>query len=107
MDSDAKCFSAQPNRVKRVARGSGTQEKFVHELLTQYRQFAVIMKKMGGPKGLFKQMAGGMGGGGSSNAGGPAGGMDPSKMSPAQLAKMNQQMAQIMPPDFLKQMGII
>lgn len=92
MDGDAKCFSVQPNRVKRIARGSGTQENQVMELLTQYKQFAAIMKKMGGPKGLFKQLGGMMGKGNDD-------------MSPAQMARMNQQMAQLMPQDFLRQMG--
>ena len=82
--------------MNRVAKGSGTSENLVHELLTQYRQFSVIIKKMGGPKGLFSQLSGSSGlSGEGANA----------KMTPAQMAKMNQQMAQFMPPDFLKQMG--
>lgn len=50
----AKLFSKQPNRVQRVARGSGVSTRDVQELLTQYTKFAQMVKKMGGIKGLFK-----------------------------------------------------
>lgn len=50
----AKLFSRQPNRIQRVARGSGVATRDVQELLTQYTKFAQMVKKMGGIKGLFK-----------------------------------------------------
>lgn len=50
----AKLFSKQPNRIQRVARGSGVATREVQELLTQYTKFAQMVKKMGGIKGLFK-----------------------------------------------------
>lgn len=50
----AKLFSKQPNRIQRVARGSGVATRDVQELLTQYTKFAQMVKKMGGIKGLFK-----------------------------------------------------
>lgn len=50
----AKLFRLQPGRAARVARGSGTSQREVQELLTQYTKFAQMVKKMGGIKGLFK-----------------------------------------------------
>ena len=50
----AKLFRQQPGRTSRVARGSGTSQREVQELLTQYTKFAQMVKKMGGIKGLFK-----------------------------------------------------
>lgn len=50
----AKLFSKLPNRIQRVARGSGVATRDVQELLTQYTKFAQMVKKMGGIKGLFK-----------------------------------------------------
>lgn len=47
-------FSKEPGRVQRVARGSGTSVSDVKELLTQYKKFADMVKKMGSMKGLFK-----------------------------------------------------
>lgn len=55
----AKLFSKQPNRIQRVARGSGVATRDVQELLTQYTKFAQMVKKMGGIKGLFKGQEGG------------------------------------------------
>lgn len=55
----AKLFSKQPNRIQRVARGSGVATRDVQELLTQYTKFAQMVKKMGGIKGLFKGHKGG------------------------------------------------
>lgn len=50
----AKLFSKQPTRVMRVARGSGMTERRVKEFLSQYKEVAAVMKKMGHVKGLFK-----------------------------------------------------
>ena len=50
----AKLFSRQPDRSRRVARGSGVSVREVQELLSQYTKFAAMVKKMGGIKGLFK-----------------------------------------------------
>lgn len=83
----AKLFSKQPNRIQRVARGSGVTQKEVQELLTQYTKFAAVVKKMGGIKGLFK------------------GGDMAKNVNPAQMAKLNQQMAKMMDPRVLQQMG--
>lgn len=47
-------FSKEPTRLARVARGSGTSVTEVKELLTQYKKFADMVKKMGSVKGLFK-----------------------------------------------------
>lgn len=71
----------------RVARGAGVTEREVKDLVTQYTKFAAVVKKMGGIKGLFK-------------------GKDMGKnVNPAQMAKLNQQMAKMMDPRLLQQMG--
>ncbi|CAG2177379.1 unnamed protein product [Oppiella nova] len=83
----AKLFTKQPTRIVRVARGSGVTQKEVQELLTQYTKFAAVVKKMGGIKGLFK------------------GGDMAKNVNPTQMAKLNQQMAKMMDPRVLQQMG--
>ncbi len=40
------------SRIKRIAKGSGTQESDVRELLKQYRQSKKMIKKLGGMKGM-------------------------------------------------------
>ena len=83
----AKIFSKEPTRVTRVANGAGVMEREVQELLKQYVKFAQVVKKMGGIKGLFK-------------------GGDMSKnVNPQQMAQLNQQMAKMMDPSVLRQMG--
>lgn len=82
-----RLFSKQTGRTQRVARGAGVSVREVNELLTQYKKFAQMVKKMGGIKGLFK-------------------GGDMSKnVNPAQMAKLNTQMAKMMDPRVLHQMG--
>ncbi|CAG0894301.1 unnamed protein product [Cyprideis torosa] len=65
----------------------GVFERDVRELLTQYQKFSVIVKKMGGIKGLFK------------------GGDMAKNVNPQQMAKLNQSMAKMMDPRVLQQMG--
>lgn len=82
-----RLLSKQPGRTQRVARGAGVSVREVNELLTQYKKFAQMVKKMGGIKGLFK-------------------GGDMSKnVNPTQMAKLNNQMAKMMDPRVLQQMG--
>jgi len=83
----AKLFTKNPGRLNRVARGSGVSAKEVQELLTQYQKFAQMVKKMGGIKGLFK------------------GGDMAKNVNTTQMAKLNQQMAKMMDPRVLHQMG--
>ncbi|CAH1178896.1 unnamed protein product [Phaedon cochleariae] len=83
----AKLFSKQNGRVIRVAQGSGVTEREVKELITQYTKFAAVVKKMGGIKGLFK------------------GGDMVKNVNHNQMAKLNQQMAKMMDPRVLHQMG--
>eukprot|EP00128_Syssomonas_multiformis_P005225 Colp12_sorted_trinity150504_noHs@34501 len=87
LDSDGKLFSSQPTRVNRVARGAGVHPKEVLDLLAQYKKFAQMVKKMGGMKGLLK--------------GGDLG----RNVNPQQMGKLNAQMAKMMDPRVLKQMG--
>ncbi|XP_077551672.1 signal recognition particle subunit SRP54 [Haemaphysalis longicornis] len=83
----AKLFSRQTGRVTRVARGAGVTTREVQELLAQYTKFAAMVKKMGGIKGLFK------------------GGDMAKNVNQAQMNKLNQQMAKMMDPRVLHQMG--
>ncbi|KAK7580519.1 hypothetical protein V9T40_001148 [Parthenolecanium corni] len=83
----AKLFSKQTGRITRVACGAGVTEKEVKELVTQYTKFAGVVKKMGGIKGLFK------------------GGDMAKNVNQTQMAKLNQQMARMMDPRVLQQMG--
>lgn len=83
----AKLFSKQPTRAIRVAQGSGVTEREVKELISQYTKFAAVVKKMGGIKGLFK------------------GGDMTKNVNPSQMAKLNQQMAKMIDPRMLQQMG--
>lgn len=71
----------------RVAQGSGVTEREVKDLISQYTKFAGVVKKMGGIKGLFK------------------GGDMAKNVNQAQMAKLNQQMAKMMDPRVLHQMG--
>ena len=83
----ARIFTKQPGRTQRVARGAGVSSREVDDLLKQYTKFAQMVKKMGGIKGLFK-------------------GGDMSKnVNPTQMSKLNQQMAKMMDPRVLQQMG--
>ncbi|KAJ6217492.1 hypothetical protein RDWZM_008649 [Blomia tropicalis] len=83
----AKLFSKQPTRIIRISRGSGVTQREVQELLSQYTKFAAVVKKMGGIKGLFKS------------------GDLAKNVNPAQMAKLNQQMARMIDPRVLQQMG--
>ncbi|XP_067939398.1 signal recognition particle subunit SRP54-like [Watersipora subatra] len=83
----AKLFSKQPSRIERVARGAGVSVRDVQELLAQYTKFAQMVKKMGGMKNLFK-----------------GGNMD-KNINPKQMTQLNQQMAKMMDPRVLHQMG--
>lgn len=83
----SKLFSKQPSRVSRVAQGSGVRAREVQDLLMQYNKFAAVVKKMGGVKGLFKN------------------GDISRNVNPNQMAKLNQQMAKMIEPNMLAQMG--
>lgn len=83
----AKLFSKQPTRAVRVAQGSGVTEREVKELISQYTKFAAVVKKMGGIKGLFK------------------GGDMAKNVNPTQMARLNQQMAKMIDPRMLQQLG--
>eukprot|EP00914_Ancora_sagittata_P011554 GHVO01022413.1.p1 GENE.GHVO01022413.1~~GHVO01022413.1.p1 ORF type:complete len:504 (+),score=64.88 GHVO01022413.1:191-1702(+) len=82
----AKLFK-QRGRVQRVARGAGVSCNEVEELLKQYTKFAQMVKKMGGIKGLFK------------------GGDMAKNVNPTQMAKLNSNIARMMDPRVLQQMG--
>lgn len=89
LDSKEGCkiFSKQPTRAQRVAQGAGVRVREVQELLVQYNKFSGVVKKMGGVKGLFK------------------GGDMARNVNPNQMARLNQQMAKMLEPNVLAQMG--
>jgi signal recognition particle subunit SRP54 len=63
LDSDGKCFSAQPERMTRIARGSGTSVREVEELLAQHKVMSNMAKKMKGNMANLQRAQGQMGGG--------------------------------------------
>ena len=63
LDSDGKCFVDQPERMTRIARGSGTSVREVEELLSQQKVMAGMAKKMGGMNKNMQKAQGMMGGG--------------------------------------------
>lgn len=81
-------FSKEPNRVTRVAHGSGVSSIEVKELIGQYKKFAEMVKKMGSMKGLFK-----------------GNDMAPKNVNPAQMQKLNQHISKMIDPRILQQMG--
>ncbi|KAL0089334.1 SRP54-type protein [Phycomyces blakesleeanus] len=91
LDGDSKVFEKDHSRVIRVARGSGTSVHEVEEILSQYKRFAEMVKTMGGKGGLLNNMP-----------------TDPRKVNPnqmASMAKMQQQLANMVPPQMMQQMG--
>lgn len=81
--------SAQ-SRIERIARGSGRPVRFVNELLAQHKLFQGIVGSPG-----MQAIAGGKVKGGK--------GVNPRNLQ--QLAKNPQQMANMLPPELVKQMG--
>ncbi|KAK7749562.1 Signal recognition particle [Cytospora paraplurivora] len=63
LDSDGKLFIDQPERMTRIARGSGTSVREVEDLLTQQRMMAGMAKKMGGNMKNMQRAQAAMGGG--------------------------------------------
>ncbi|PVU94257.1 hypothetical protein BB561_002684 [Smittium simulii] len=98
--SDGKIFEKEPTRIVRVARGSGTNKLMVESMLSKHKAFGQIVKKMGGNKGLLKGLSPDL-----MNSMGGMGGMDPSNMSPSQLARMQQQMSKMMPPQMMQSLN--
>ena len=94
LDSDGTCFERQPERMVRVARGSGTSVREVEELLAQQRMFAGMVKKVGGKDGLAARMGGAGAGGAGAGAGGLGGmpGFGPGGPTPMQMRKMQERM---------------
>ncbi|CDH48672.1 signal recognition particle 54 kda protein [Lichtheimia corymbifera JMRC:FSU:9682] len=91
LDGDNKVFEKERSRIMRVARGSGTSVHEVEEILKQYTKFAQMVKTMGGKGGLLSNMP-----------------TDPRRANPnqmANMARMQQQMANMIPPEMLQQVG--
>ncbi|KAL7672162.1 hypothetical protein ACOME3_007056 [Neoechinorhynchus agilis] len=83
----AKIFQKQQGRTQRVAKGAGVSVRDVQELINQYGRFSQVVKKMGGVKGLFKS------------------GDISKNVNPSQMAKINSQMARMIDPRILHQIG--
>ncbi|AOO83505.1 signal recognition particle protein [Bosea vaviloviae] len=80
------------SRKKRIAAGSGTSPEAINKLLKMHRGMADMMKAMSKQKGGMLGKLGQMFGIGGGGMGGLPGGLDPSKMDPAQLAELQKQM---------------
>ncbi|KAJ4293455.1 Signal recognition particle [Kalmusia sp. IMI 367209] len=63
LESDGKMFIDQPERMTRIARGSGTSVREVEELLTQHKMMSNMAKKMKGGMANMQKAQGAMGGG--------------------------------------------
>lgn len=85
LDSDGKIFASQPKRILRIARGSGCMPPELENLLRSHSAMSEMVKKMGGKGGLLSQM-------------------NPGKMNPSQMARMQQQMRG-MNPQLAQMMG--
>lgn len=96
LNSDGKLFLRQPSRVVRVSRGSGVPIPEVEMVLQMYATFANTFKAMGGKNGLFSMMEKAQS---AQQKGGKV------AVTPQQMAKMNQQMNQLVPPNLMQQMG--
>ncbi|KAJ1921575.1 Signal recognition particle [Mycoemilia scoparia] len=101
LDSDGKIFETQKSRLDRISRGSGVRPFEIHALLHQHKQFAQMVKKMGGNKGLLKNMNPEMMRRAAAGGGMP----NPGSMNPSQLARMQQQMSKMINPQALQSMG--
>lgn len=87
---DPKLLANNTSRIERIARGSGHRVREVNELLAQHKMFAGVISSP-----AMAQLTGGKGG-------------KPGKGLPKnfqQMAKNPQQMANMLPPELLKQMG--
>ncbi|KAJ3150203.1 Signal recognition particle [Geranomyces variabilis] len=98
LDSDAKCFTLQPTRIYRVAKGSGATVREIEEMLMQFQKFAEVIKTMGGSKGLLANMQKAQNPAARGGRGGPPGGANP-------MAGMQSMMEKMLPPGALQQMG--
>lgn len=58
LESGGELFLKQPNRIERIARGSGTPKEVVSEMLGNFRQMGSMMKKMMGNP-MFSQLLNG------------------------------------------------
>ncbi|GMR48748.1 hypothetical protein PMAYCL1PPCAC_18943 [Pristionchus mayeri] len=83
-------FTKEPSRLIRVARGSGSSQMAVHELLSQYKKVSDVMKKMGSTKGLLNPKTGDF---------------NMKNVNPAKMAQLQQQMSKMIDPRMLQQMG--
>lgn len=94
LDSDGSPFQDHRSRIIRVARGSGTSVHEVEEILSQYQRFSSMVKTMGGKNGLMNNLP-----------------TDPKKINRnnrgqmQNMARAQQQMANMIPPGMLQQMG--
>ncbi|KAF0988312.1 hypothetical protein HZS_2292, partial [Henneguya salminicola] len=83
----SKIFTKTPSRMTRIAKGSGSSTKDIQLLLSQYSRFSEMIKKVSSIKGVYK-------------------GNDINKnLNMSQMSRINQQMANMMDPRVLQQLG--
>lgn len=82
--ADARIFTSQPSRVKRVCAGAGCNSTHLSELLDHHKKFATLVKKMGGSKGFLKGL---------------------STSNPSAAGQQMAKLTRMMPPEMLQSMG--
>lgn len=87
LSSTGEIFEKEPNRVVRVARGSGTPVEGVEKFLTQFKKVRGIMQKLTSIPGFSDVFSG-----------------DPSKMNLSQKNNLKQHARSILPRDMLERM---
>ncbi|KHN69945.1 signal recognition particle GTPase [Ordospora colligata] len=87
LDSTGELFEKQPNRILRVARGSGTSVEGVSEILSQFKKVSGMMQKFSSMPGMENMFG------------------DPSKMNLSQKMKMKDQVKDMLPKDLFDQIG--
>lgn len=90
LDSNNPKLLTEAPRVLRIARGSGRHPMEVQELLEEYKRIRMMIVGGGKQQGLMKNARGAMGN---------------RPMNPHNMQMNAAQMARMLPPQFLKQMG--
>ncbi|KAF7682883.1 Signal recognition particle 54 kDa protein [Astathelohania contejeani] len=88
LDSSGELFETQPERMIRIAKGSGVSVEKVAELISQYRMMSGMMKKLSKAPGFGDLMKG-----------------DPSKMNLSQKTKLKQQARGMLPKEMFDQLS--
>jgi signal recognition particle subunit SRP54 len=90
LNSDGKIFVNQPTRVLRVSRGAGVLPEEFEMIFKWHKFLSQTLKSLGGNKEMMNMLGGG--GSAAGALGGAGRGLNPGRMNPAQMARMQQQM---------------